>query len=456
MKRNYFLTTLAAAGMLLLGSAPSFAACPAGTIGTPLAAGQWAIKIQGFVTDTATCGTSCPDPTPVSRACYGVIVSDGACDITGGDVICDKVPAPGITSPSTTAGFPDFSGTPSPANDVGSYFFNSNNTGQIAIVDNTGGQTYAFGIVAELGNVEMRGASLYPGATSDPLVITIEKRNQTITAAQFLNQDAVTFDPAGGGAGGNGLGKGFDAVGVATTEHLDPETNTTPEGGGSIFFNVDGGYDSDIAPGVQLIPSTLICDFHQTLLSQHTGDGTQLTSASLNGDYSCPLAGAAFQTATVLWGSSNQNAFIATVGAAGGPASGLALGTADRAIVPGSPQGQGLIFVTTASNPHPTLTATITNGSTEPLDWTNVTINGGLAGLVSIVGGTCPTVGDLRAWNPVASVPKPTCTFQMQYTGPLCNTTTPTTGTYELVGADHTMITGTPTATGVDFNLKCQ
>ena len=61
---------------------------PAGTQGTQLAAGQWTVKIEGFVTDNATCGTSCPDPTPASEACFGVITSDGTCDITGGDILC--------------------------------------------------------------------------------------------------------------------------------------------------------------------------------------------------------------------------------------------------------------------------------------------------------------------------------------------------------------------------------
>ena len=214
-----------------------------------------------------------------------------------------------------------FSGTSSPANDVGTYFFNSNNTGEIAIQDTPSGKIYAFGIVAGLGNGEFQGASIFgsPGVQKDPLIITIQKRDQTITAAQFNSQDNVAFDPAGGSAGGSGLGKGFDAVALGVEEHFDPETGTTPEGGGSIFFNVDGGYDSDIAPGVQLFPSSLVVDFHESILAQHTGDGTQEASASLNSDYMNPLAGAAFQTASVLWGTTNQNAYTATIGSGGVP-----------------------------------------------------------------------------------------------------------------------------------------
>ena len=59
MKRNLLLT-VAAAGLWLLASAPAFAVCPTGMVGTQLAAGLWTIKIEGFAVDNATCGTSCP------------------------------------------------------------------------------------------------------------------------------------------------------------------------------------------------------------------------------------------------------------------------------------------------------------------------------------------------------------------------------------------------------------
>jgi hypothetical protein len=99
---------------------------------------------------------------------------------------------------------------------------------------------------------------------------------------------------------------------------------------------------------------------------------------------------------------------------------------------------------------------TITNGSTEPLDWTSITVNG--VPDVTIASSTCSTSGgDLAAWNPVATgAIKPTCTITLQNTGTTCTTGAPETGTYELVGADHAMVTGTATSTGVTFALKCE
>ena len=123
----------------------------------------------------------------------------------------------------------------------------------------------------------------------------------------------------------------------------------------------------------------MICDFHTSVLALNTGagqDGTELTDAALNGDYLCPLGGAHFETAAVLYGSTNSNAYIATTGSAGAPAHGLALANGTRAILAGTDQGQPETLVQSVSAPNPTKSAIITNGSTEPLDWTNITING--------------------------------------------------------------------------------
>jgi len=208
MKRNFSLLTLAAAGLWLLASAPAFAACPAGLSVTQLSAGLWTIKIEGFKTDTSTCGTACPDPTPQSEGCFGVIQSDGACDITGGDVICAFNNT--ITSPALVGGIPAFGGTTTAA-DTGSYFFNSNNTGQLTLIEGTSGKVMSFGVVAGLGNLTMQGASVFdaghPALLKDPLILTVQKRSQSISSAQFQVGTSVAFDPAGGGAGGNGLGK---------------------------------------------------------------------------------------------------------------------------------------------------------------------------------------------------------------------------------------------------------
>ncbi len=158
---------------------------------------------------------------------------------------------------------------------------------------------------------------------------------------------------------------------MANEQHLDPETGTTLEGGGTIFFNVDGGYDCDIVPGVKVFPSSLIATSIPPCWTLDAGqDGTELTSAALNGDYSDPLSGAAFQTAAVLYGATNSSAYVATTGSAGAPAHGLAIANSTKAIMAGSDTGAGVVLVASASNPHPSKTITITNGSTEPLDWT--------------------------------------------------------------------------------------
>ncbi len=178
MKRNLLLT-VAAAGLWLLASAPAFATCPAGLSGTQLAAGLWTIKIEGFATDTSTCGTSCPDPTPVGEGCFGVIQSDGACDITGGDVICAFNNT--ISSPTTVSGIPAFGGTVSASHDVGQYSFNSNNTGSLILIDTPCGKIMSFGVVAGLGNASIRAPAFTRSRFADPLILTIQKRDQTIS-----------------------------------------------------------------------------------------------------------------------------------------------------------------------------------------------------------------------------------------------------------------------------------
>jgi len=71
----------------------------------------------------------------------------------------------------------------------------------------------------------------------------------------------------------------------------------------------------------------------------------------------------------------------------------LAIADATKAIMAGSDTGAGVILVASVSTPHPTKTITITNGSTEPLDWTAIQINS--VPDVTVTGGTCPSAGDL-------------------------------------------------------------
>jgi len=261
--------------------------------------------------------------------------------------------------------------------DTGSYGLNSNNQGTVSFLDTPTGKTFTFGIVLEAGNAEFRGARINPG---DPLIIVGEKQ-ATVTAAQFLAQGAVTFDAGGGGTAGQPLGVGFDAVGVEITEHLDPETNTTPEGGGTIFFNVDNGYDSTVAPGFQALPpggGALVCDFHLIVLQQSTSDGTQLSHATTNPDFGCPLGlgGAAFDNASVVWGATNSNQFAMTVGTNGVAAKSGAAGNVARAIAPGSGKGLPITLVGSNANLHPIGSAILSNASPEPLDYTSLSLNG--------------------------------------------------------------------------------
>jgi len=284
-----------------------------------------------------------------------------------------------ITSPATfpeTGPIPNFSGVAAPnGNDVGTYGFNSNNQGTISFTDAPSGKSFVFGVVSELGNSEFRGARVNPG---DPLIIVGEKQATGITAATYNAQGAVTFDAGGGGSAGGALGVGFDAVGVEVVQHFDPETNTTPEGGGTIFFNVDNGYDSTIFPGAQIIPpggGTLVCDFHLAVLTQGTADGTQLSHASILPDFSCPLSGAAFDNASVLWGSSNTSQFVMTVGTNGTAAKSGAAGNVGRAIASGSGSGGVATLAETNTNLHPLATITLTNKSPEPIDYSSLTLN---------------------------------------------------------------------------------
>jgi len=383
MKRSFLVLALVGAfGMALLGSAQkAMAACPVGVSGTQLS-GNYAVKIQGAATDIGTCAGSstCPDPTPQAIAAIGVLHFTGTCAIDGGDLIYADQKAAVITSPATfpeLGPIPNFSGVAAPnGNDVGTYGFNSNNQGTISFTDTPSGKTFSFGVVAELGNSEFRGSRLNPG---DPLIIVGEKQATGITAATYNAQGAVTFDAGGGGSAGGALGVGFDAVGVEVVQHFDPETNTTPEGGGTIFFNVDNGYDSTIFPGAQIIPpggGTLVCDFHLAVLTQGTADGTQLSHASILPDFSCPLSGAAFDNASVLWGSTNTSQFVMTVGTNGVAAKSGAAGNVGRAIATGAGAGGIATLAETNANLHPLATITLSNKAAESIDYTSLTLNG--------------------------------------------------------------------------------
>ncbi len=441
MKRNFLTLALAGAfGLALLGSASAALAagiCPPGTTNGGLLAGNYAIKIAGAVTETSITNG---DPEPIPEAGIGVIQVDGLCDITAGELIFNKNDTvAGWSSPTTinVAGapfVPAFSGTMVgyPAGDYGAYYFNTNHSGTITLIDAPSGLSFTFGVTAEAGGLEFRGARIDPG---DPLVILGEKQNVTALGTNgvntFLTTTGVSFDAGSGGVVGGALGVGFDAVQTEVAEHYDPETGTVVEGGGSIFFNVDNGYDSTFANGFQIIPpggGALVCDFHETIIGAGPSvtDGTQVTDAALNGDFGCPLGGNGFENASVVWGTVNQSAFILTTGSGGIASGGPSTGSASKAIATGI--GKILptsgVLTTTNLNPNPSVTLTVTNGSVEPIDYTGISLSGTVPD-VTITGGTCLTTGGaIPANNPLIGVAFPlgtnTCTITLTDSGAMC------------------------------------
>ena len=492
MKRNFLTLALAGAfGLALIGSASAGTICPgypAGTHNGGLLAGNYAVRLQGYVTDPGTCfgGSTCPDPTPAPIAGLGVITVDGNCNITAGELIYDD--AGTLTAPTSidlgagTPWVPAFAGTQTVA-DTGYAAFNSNNIGVLQLTDTPSGNTWQFGVVAEAGGSEIRGALMSPG---DPLTIVLERQKAGITAATFVSVISLAYD-WGTGFPTQATGVGGGAIGVQVTEHADPETGLSLEGGGSIFFNVDNGYDSSFAPGIQLLPpggGGLICDFHESLISAPgTADGTQNTDAALDGDWSCPLAPAHFENASVVWGTANQYAWVLATGASGVATTGVSMGTAGKAVAAGTNHVSPGVATLTASNAnlHPSTTLTITNDSAEPLDYAGLSLSG--VPDVTITGGTCvPGGSDLPANNPLAlSIPLGTnvCTIILQDSGAQCTTNGNTScispghpftcctgpgagscvtesGTLLVAANDHTITPSTQTGTGATIPVNCK
>ena len=292
---------------------------------------------------------------------------------------------------------PAFTGTPTIALDYGSYYFNANHAGLVNFVDTTSGQTFSFGANAEAGGAEFRGSRINPG---DPVVIIGEKQAAISSYAPFLNGMTVLFDVGGGGVAGGTLGVGFDAIDSQLVEHFDPETGTSLEGGGSIYFNMDNGYNSTLAPGFQIAPpggGALICDYHGAVIEAPSfTDGTQAIDAAINGNWGCPLAPAHFEVASVLWGSANQNAFAMTTGGNGNAnPGGGSLATTGKIVAPGNgavaPTNVNLVSSTAVQ--HPQLTVTVTNKSAEPIDYSGISLSGGLTDVSIDPSSTCLTAG---------------------------------------------------------------
>jgi hypothetical protein len=438
MKRNFLLLALSSAfAMALLGSAPNASAtCPAGTTNGGLLAGNYAIKILGAVTDTASCAltNTCPDPTPTAIQGVGVVTLDGACDIAAGELILFNGSA--WSSPTTvnmgagTPYVPAFTGTPVgyPTGDFGSYWFDANHEGEFNLVDAPSGNTFAFGTSAEAGGSEFRGARLNAG---DPVIIVGEKQAAITGYTPFFNPQTVEFDAGGGGTTTSSTGVGFDAIMSQLVEHLDPLTGATDiQAGGNIIFNLDNGYDSSILPGVQIIPGggAVICDYHGQLISAPSlADGTQGVDAALNSNWGCPLAPAHFEVVSVLWGSSNQNAFAMTTGGNGtAELGGGSLATTGHIVASGNGAvaPANAVLVASNANLHPSTTVTLTNSAAEPIDYTGISLSGGLTDVSIDPSSTCLTAGgEVNSKNTIAlslSLGTNVCTIVLKGSGNQC------------------------------------
>ena len=506
MRRNFLNLALATAfGMALLGSASqALATCAPGLTGTDLGAGTgiYAIKLLGAVQDTSGSGTGATTvdfPSPVGIGGIGVFHAHAAdCTIDGGELIYydgTTTTGPGVL-PSTS--IPAFTGVLGP-NLTGSYGFNANNAGVINLADNHG-HSWMFGVTIEAGNGAFRGARLDAG---DPVAIIGEKQAAFPVApanplAPFLVPTTVLFDaPGGGGQPGSLLGVGALAVEAQVTEHADPLTGSTDiEGGGGVVFNQNGG---DICDNVafktscvMFSPGALLGDVHITVpQGPFTSDGTQNTAATFNGDFGFPLAGAGFNQASVVWGTSNQSGFVMTTATGGTPAPGAALATAGHNIAPGTNHlsaGAATIVVPPTFAATST-TLTLTNLSVEPLDFTNIGVSAGLTD-VAVTGSCGVTGGDLE--SDTAEVGPKNCTitlssgtgnsFNQCTPGPastVCTSATPgkpyaccsgihtdgnmgiacagvESGTLEISGNDHQIVPGTQTSTGVTIPVTCK
>ncbi len=507
MKRNFLFIALAGAfGVALLGSASrALATCTPPYTGTQLAAGNYAIRVLGGVQDvsgTGTGATTVDYPSPIGVGGIGVIASDGACDITGGEFILATGST--FTGPGTLAAYPTiqgFQGSLS-GNIVASpgsyYYFDSNNSGELVLEDSASGQTFEFGIVMETGNAEFKGARLNAG---NPVVIEGEKQ-AVVTTAQALGAKAIVFDgPGGGGEPGSTLGVGAGALNAQVEEELDPLTGATDYlGGGQTNFNINAGLicDSGAIDPTGCYPLTsgaLSGDVHINVLSgPFTADGTQNSIAVFNGDYGFPLAGEGFTQSEVLWGSANQYGFDITTGSgtllSQSPYSSASTAEIAKATAAGTVHivPPTATLVTSTAIPAPSKNIVITNDSIEPFEYTNIALSGSLPDVTVTTSGCLVTGGDIAAdtlgagpqictitvsnqnayavppgfdnqCTPLGAAsctssghPYACCTGHLL--GPTC--VAAETGTLQIYGNTHATAGGTQTATGVTLPITCQ
>ncbi|MGB6553808.1 MAG: hypothetical protein WBE78_09975 [Candidatus Binataceae bacterium] len=456
MKRNSLLLALTGTfGLALIaGASSALATCTSPFVGAAIQ-GNYAIKIVGADVDTGS-GT---DPTPNPIVGIGVIAVDGACDVTGGELIYNDGGT--ITGPTTDPGLRSaivgFSGSLSANISANTYILNTNNTGSLTLVDTAGGMNggnpVTFGITVTVNGAEFRGVrtnggmAAGPPPTDDaPLSIVGERQGSAtpgtpaITPATFQNSYSVLCDTTG--TTGK-LGLGYQPVSGTSVQHPFPIGDGRVVINGNFWFNNNGGTVNG-SPLVSPSGGAFFCDSAGIVLSQSLVDGTQNTDALYENNFGCPLYGFGDETSSVLWGSSNQNAFTVVTGTAANagftPFKGVSSCTSAKTVNGGAVHvAPGAVTVHASGAP---VTLTITNDSQGPLDYSSITLSPALSGFVNITSATCNTGA-----NSAGSIPSDTlangpgiCTITLENSALINNPVTPCTAT----GSSHIAGSATP------------
>jgi hypothetical protein len=281
MKRIFLSFALAGAFvMALLGSASkAMATCGAGIVGAAVK-GNYAIKIVGAEIDTGAGG----DPAPNPIVGIGVIALDGACDVTGGELIFNDGGT--FTGPAHDASPRNavvaFSGSLSANISPGtSYALNANNTGFLTLVDTAGGLNGGFGVVfgitVEAGGAEFRGVRLTAGTAAGtpppndaPLTILGERQGSAtpgtpaLTTSTFESTRAISCDTVG--ISGNSFGLGYQPVsGVEAEYRFSPVGSPSIVINSNLWFNNNGGTIN----GSTVVPTTEAALSSATLPGAH-------------------------------------------------------------------------------------------------------------------------------------------------------------------------------------------
>ncbi len=415
MKRNFLLLTLAGAfSMALLASASkALAQCAQMN-------GNYAFKIVGGEIDTSTTGGN---PSPVGMSGIGVFSASG-CAVTGGEIIMSDatnfIAAPQLLNWGLGPLVPGFKGTLTGSNITGgSYAFATASSGVVTLTFDTlpsGTASYTFAVSATAGSnalalpPEMRGVRIDPG---DILTIQIEQQ-AVVSAAEFYNPIAFTFEADGGGFPGGLFGVGTSGINGELALGKDPiginsrNNGTGLFGGGNLFWNSNDEYFVDSAslnPGI-ITPADLslpggafFCDLvYAPIAAPSTVDGTLNGGSAFESEFSCPAAGALFETSLVLWGPRNVDGFVITTGENAAAYAGAATATTAKTTAPleATLTPGGAVALNSGS---PTATLTLTNVSPAPMLDSSVTVVSnvnktnvvGFGSDVTITGGTCLT-----------------------------------------------------------------